>query len=334
MPTPLETLLNKQRIAADKADDFAVQRLVTNYQSMAKRLKPRIDALEQYLLRLKLEENYSVQTVEKSPIFNNLMDEIDAELSDYSSYLAAEIRSDTGRAVLAGILSGATLLQFLFGEIEPNQPNSDDVALQVLSSYLENGSPLMNKIRGMNGNAEAIRDMILEGVTVGRNPLTIARMIVEDVLGVGLSDAMRWTRTAQLYSYRWGTLSDYEANSDVVKGWIWQANLDADTCMSCISLHGKVFGLEEGVANDHYNGRCFMIPYIPGATDQFANPNAGKEFFDELPTQSQEALMGKGKYEAFQAGKFEFDQLSTFYESDTFGLMRYETPLKDLVQSE
>jgi hypothetical protein len=41
--------------------------------------------------------------------------------------------------------------------------------------------------------------------------------------------------------------------------------------------------------------------------------------------------MGQGKYDAYTAGKFQFDQLSKEYANDVFGTMRSETPLKDLV---
>ena len=44
--------------------------------------------------------------------------------------------------------------------------------------------------------------------------------------------------------------------------------------------------------------------------------------------------MGEGKYEAYSAGQFEFSQLSREKEDEVYGLMRTETPLKDLVPDE
>ena len=42
-------------------------------------------------------------------------------------------------------------------------------------------------------------------------------------------------------------------------------------------------------------------------------------------------MMGQGKFDAWKAGQFTFDKLSREVENDIYGLMRSETPLKDLV---
>ena len=42
-------------------------------------------------------------------------------------------------------------------------------------------------------------------------------------------------------------------------------------------------------------------------------------------------MMGAGKYDAWKDGKFDFNALSKEHENDVFGLMRSETPLKDLI---
>lgn len=321
------------RAAAEKADMVTLERIISAYGELTIRLQPFIDALQ---ARLETGDYTSAQ-VEKLPEFKRLIKAVEDELEDYSAYLAVEVKADIPRSAGSGLENALFILALALGISTKDAAtlfNSSVDPLGVLAGYLEEGSPLMERIRGMAGfGAESIRDLILEGVGLGKNPLDIARMIVEQGLGVSLTSAMRWTRTAQLYSYRWATASIYQANSDVVKGWIWWAELDDSVCMSCVSLHGKVFALEDGIADDHYNGRCAMIPYIPGATDEFANPGAGKEWFDGLSEQEQRAMMGAGKYEEYNNNSdFNFDALSKMTDDPIFGTMRVETSLSELMK--
>ncbi|NTU61680.1 MAG: radical SAM protein [Caldiserica bacterium] len=104
--------------------------------------------------------------------------------------------------------------------------------------------------------------------------------------------------------------------------------------LSLLEMYRQVgnLQLEDGIANDHHNGRCDMLPYVPGVTDEYANPKAGQEWFDGLSEQQQRDLMGPGKYEAYKEGAFEFSQLSKFYEDPVYGTMRVETPLNELIK--
>lgn len=330
MITPADIL--KLRASAEKADMAVINQIIKQYSDLSRRLQPYINALTNAI-----QPEMSAAQVQRLSEYKSLIDAIEEELDDFSGALVTAVKSETQRAAEFGIRDGVTLLALALG-VSTRQAASvlsaqDDEVLSVLADYLDNSAPLMKRIRGIAQNASGlVADIIKEGVALGRNPLTIAREIVNRGLGVGLTDAMRWTRTVQLYSYRWGTASLYQANSDVVKGWIWWAELDDKVCMSCVSLHGKVFGLEDGIANDHYNGRCAMIPYVPGMTDEYANPNAGREWFDDLSETQQRDLMGRGKYEAYQDGAFEFDQLSKAHNDEVYGTMRLETPLKELIQ--
>jgi hypothetical protein len=176
-------------------------------------------------------------------------------------------------------------------------------------------------------NAQNVAEKILEGVSLGYNPKKIAG-IIRDELGGGLTDALRMTRTVQLWSYREATRANYINNSDVIEGWIWYADLPGEPCMACIAEHGSFHTLDETL-DDHYNGRCTMIPVVagmPGIVDQ-----TGEDWFNELPESQQRGLMGDSKYEAWKENKFEFGQLATKHSDDVYGQMTTETALKDLL---
>jgi hypothetical protein len=171
-------------------------------------------------------------------------------------------------------------------------------------------------------------DAIIEGVSIGFNPRKIASAI-QDAFGGGLTDALRNTRTVQLYAYRDSARANY-MTSGAVSGWIWYAELDADTCMACVSEHGTFHELAEKL-DGHYNCRCSPIPVVEGLTEDV---QGGQAWFDGLSEAEQKNMMGPGKYDAYKAGLFEFSALSNQQDNEIYGTMRTETALKDLVPTE
>jgi SPP1 gp7 family putative phage head morphogenesis protein len=339
----LEQTAARLRKQATQADAAAMERIITAHTDMDKALMPYIDALTAAMERdIARGIELTRAHVERMPEYRRLMDAIETELDDYSTYMSGEVKTDARRSGGAGLATGALLLLAALGDggvpakiardaTQPPPPG----ALDFLDDYLDPDGPLMTKIKNLSPYySDAIRQLILDGVGSGLNPLTIAKNIIDNGLGMSLTDAMRWTRTVQLYSYRWANAASYQANSEIVKGWIWYAELDDKTCMSCISLHGKVFTLEDGIPNDHYNGRCAMLPYIPGITDDIVKPGAGREWFEGLPDESQQRQMGYSKWEAWNDEKFGWDDLSVFHADDVFGDMRTEPSLKELLSNE
>jgi SPP1 gp7 family putative phage head morphogenesis protein len=166
---------------------------------------------------------------------------------------------------------------------------------------------------------------IIDGVGSGYNPRKIADAI-EGAFGGGLTDALRNTRTVQLWSYRESARANYQA-SGVVDGWIWWAELDADTCEACVAEHGSIHDLDEQL-DGHYNCRCAPIPFIEGVTPEVGT---GEDYFNGLSEDEQKSMLGPGKYDAFKAGKFEFSQLAKQVPNEIYGTMRQAASLKDLV---
>jgi hypothetical protein len=203
--------------------------------------------------------------------------------------------------------------------------NAPPDALSFLAEYLAKLAPKIDALSSYH--ASEIATGILDMVAQGKNPRDIATWIT-DAYGMGLTDSMRMTRTAQLYSYRQANNAVQVANSDVLEGVVWSAELDDRVCMSCVALNGQVFPVGT-LANDHHNGRCAMLP-IPKGTD---NPitQTGEEWFTAQSEATQKSMMGDSKWQAWQDGKFSFNQLSTTHEDDVFGSMYTEASLKSLL---
>jgi hypothetical protein len=96
-------------------------------------------------------------------------------------------------------------------------------------------------------------------------------------------------------------------------------------------MHGTRHSADE-VLDDHYNGRCSMIPIT------ITNPNpdieSGLEWFGKLDEDKQREILGDSKYEAWKDGKFDLDQLTHQKDEPVYGTMRVERSLKSLLGEE
>ena len=202
-------------------------------------------------------------------------------------------------------------------------------------------SPLRQQLQEKYGEwtAQQVERHLTDGIAAGMNPLRIAALLesnLQEGLGSGLTSALSTIRTAQIKSYQTANHAVYRENSNIVKGWYWHAELGPRTCLSCISLHGSFHTLDETL-NDHDQGRCAALPspitYADLGLDiseDTTPPESGEDWFNRQPESTQREMMGAGKYDAWQKGKFEFGQLSRDYEHPAYGTLRREATLGEL----
>ena len=107
----------------------------------------------------------------------------------------------------------------------------------------------------------------------------IAQIATAISLGINLATQQATRRTTQ-------TLTQQIQN----QGWQWVAQLDKNTCRSCIMHHGEKH--LTGELHSHPNCRCVMAPLISQYPD-ITTRNSGREWFDSLDFDSQvEAIAG------------------------------------------
>lgn len=328
-------LIKAQKQRIDALDAETMQKLIDAYQTIYRRLAGDIDAL-----LLAIEKAGGTMTrgqLIKLAQYQRLMVDLERELTRYSAYVETEISMAAWAIMYMGSNDAQNLLKL---SLEGTGINASVLkilwpeAIEKLLGYLEPGGPLMSKVAGMTGWAvEKVREAIISGVGMGKNPLTTARELakgIEGALGMNLTDSMRMMRTVQLYSYREANRANFLANSDVVKGWIWYAELDDVCCMSCVAMHGTFHTLDETL-DDHHNGRCTMLPVTYTMDQENVVNQTGEDWFKSLGESDQRKMMGPGKFEAWKEGKFELNQIPVQKEDDVYGLMRTEASLKELL---
>jgi hypothetical protein len=185
-------------------------------------------------------------------------------------------------------------------------------------------------------HAEKIADAVLSAVATGRNPNETAA-IIKHYLTVSkrpLVDAVRLTRTTQLYAARTGNNAIYQRTG--VSFWIWSAAIGDDrTCLACIVMHGTEHPVTE-ILNDHHQGRCAPIPKTPkweelGFTGGEIQIQTGADWFKNQPDDVQQRIMGNAMFEAWRDGKFRLGQVVGTYHNDIFGEMRRKRSLKEIL---
>lgn len=327
-------LAEKYRNALLKNDMAALDQVIKAFQTLYKDLAGRVQELAEYIASV---DKITPAMIRKLSLYHRIMEETEAELTKFGNYAEVVIKQHAAEAVAMGGVHAKNITRILtaYGGIEAKWMSLNPEAVVSLMGFLQKDSALYKRLAYSAGEkVELIKNKFIELVAIGDNPKTIARKIVQqygETMGMSLTDAMRMTRTAQLYAYRESTLAHYRANSDIISGWIWWAELEG-ACMSCVAMHGTRHTLDEHL-NDHHNGRCTMLPILKYSPANISD-SAGLDWYEQQAEQIQKDKMGDARYAAWKEGKFVFSQLSTEYDNDVYGKMRGEASLKNILGGE
>ena len=320
-------LARKFREALVKRDMAVLQDLIETYQSMYATLQDKITLLTDALAMM---ENPSVGGLRRLDRYKDFIKQVEVELTKYQNYVEIQIRKAVSEEVLAGTTDARRLVMALGDEavISGRWNNLNPSVIETVLGFTREDGALFQRLSKIAPTtAKSVANALVENIGLGKNPRTIAGIITKQ-MGVALTDALRMTRTVQVYAYREANRASYIANSDVVTGWYWMSALDAETCTACIAMHGT-FHTNDETLDDHYNGMCTMIPAVIGGKSPLEQ--TGEDWFKSQPEEKQRQYMGDTKYEAWKEGKFEFSALSSQHDDDVYGTMRGEATLKDLI---
>jgi SPP1 gp7 family putative phage head morphogenesis protein len=326
MPDGINEWAESFRAAVIRRDAAALGRLVRAYSDIASSLRDSIEFLAEEIGQMDAPTRAQVLRLQR---YSSLLDDAARQLTDFQGFARIEMTQGARDLIAMGEDHARRLAAVQFGDIGVavgfNRLPTD--AIETLLGYLAPGSPLSRRLQVLApATVERMSSMLLEGVALGFNPRKLARQISQ-ALGLGLSDALRMTRTVQLYSYREASRASYIANSDVVEGWIWFAHLDGNVCPACVAMHGSFHTNDEGL-NGHHNCRCTPVPVVVGRDIDVGDAEA---WFKEQPEEVQQAIMGKGRLAAFNQGQFSLSDVVGTHQDEVYGEMRIAVPLKDLL---
>lgn len=350
MPTPTAIEASnkfRQRLLQQEAD--AITRMGRIYARIYQSLLGEIDDLADdiWLLQKSGEKVNLIKMARLQRIKRQVAD----EAARFGVVAQGEIENIRAQAIQQGIDDAIALidasLPVLPGDVRRTLINSltrlPADAVEQAAGLLAADSPLMGRLEEAYGFevADLVEMHIIDGIAVGQNPRTIAAALsrnLQSSLGTGLNWVATTVRTAQIKSYQLANHATYQANSAIVPNWVWVSSLDIRTCMSCIAKHGSVHPVTETM-QDHHNGRCAPLPQTISYRDLGINlPDPvspfppGEEWFNRQPDVIKRTMLGPGKFEAWQSGKFKFADLSVPYDDGVYGQMFREATLKELVK--
>lgn len=337
--SPLIAQVMKYRSRLDRQSSADIARLIEAYKALALRLKDKVDLLTSDIAQIGI-ENITRADIAKMARYKDLINSIQTELAQYDSYLVIEL-DRIANAALAQAELDIQALTRLSAMLYDKDGNALDVlqivggfnklpveSIKNLIGFLDPEGPLFQRILALAPlYAQSIAAKILEAVGLGYSPFKLGRMITNE-LGLGLSDAIRWARTTQMWTYRETTRASMAANQDVLDGWVWFAQLDGNTCGACLSEHGKVHPITD-MLDGHWNCRCDMLPLTKGRDNPIEQ--SGEAWFNSQDEATQKQIMGETKWQAYKDGKFTFDQLGIHRDDNVFGTMWTEQSLKNLL---
>lgn len=270
-----------------------------------------------------------------------LQAQIEAELRRFGAYAAESTTGLQSRAVEAARRHSAALVDLAAGVrpvgIEAPFDVLPTAALQDLVGFAADGSPLREVYGEIAGGvADRVTDTMVSAVSAGLGPRETARLIRRQ-FGTGLARALLVSRTETLRAYREAAHRNYEANSDVVEGWIWYATLGPRTCAACFAMHGSFHELKEHMAS-HPNCRCTPVPAVkPWKALGYNIPDnrpvieSGETAFARLTAQEQERVLGKAAFAAYRSGAVGLVDFAGRRHSDDWGTTLARRSLQDIL---
>lgn len=360
-PTAIEAA-QKFRRRLEKQEAASFQRMSTLYSRILLSMRDEVRKLAGDVANATVDaETITVSRDGKSLVVNRktvelvrlqrILNQVEKQVIRFGGTVEAEVSLVQIRAIDQASNDALKLLEFSLPDLPPDLRRAITAsfiqlpagAIEAAAGLLGDDSPLSQKLRRDFGEAvqRQVERHLLDGIAYGRNPRIIARKLfknLEDSAGVGLKWAMTTVRTAQIKSFQLATHASYQANSHVIKGWVWLSARDSRTCLSCIRMHGTRHPLEE-ILRDHHAGRCTPVPQtityadlgIEGTGEKPPKIQPGENWFKQQPRATQKAMMGPGMYAAWREGAFKFEDLSQKYSDPVYGELFRQASLKDLL---
>lgn len=338
----------RQQLLQQEAE--AEDALNTAYTHVLKSIQPALDKLyDQMVSAMAGGEKIPLNWLVESQRLENIKKLIASQFDHYGNLTQLQVGQLQHMAVTLGQEAAQALLQstvpvgvsWTFGV-----PSLE--ALKDLIGATQAGSPLADLFSGFG--AEAARNTgnaLVRGLAMGNNPRQVARD-VQQALGVSRNRALTISRNEMNRAYRGSNMETYRANSDVVGQWRWTCSLSARSCAACIFQDGTLHDLDEEL-DEHCCGRCTPVPVtkswedILGGlgidTSDIENTSPiddmprGSDWFYEQDEATQIQILGTKKYNAWQNGDFQLEDIVGHSHDDTWGDSIYEKSLKELVNA-
>lgn len=329
MPDPAVIIAARQF----KADLLAretrqMHTMARRWLQLERALEGQIDALAQEVARIRADGGtVTRETLFAMDRYHRLLAQLQVELVRYSDYAADLIETEQRRYAALGIDHASTTIELAgprtIGTAFDRLPVD---AVEYAVGMVADGTPLQTYLRATWGDAAVgMTDELLRATALGQNPRQTAKRMADGTTR-SLNRMLNTARTEQLRIYRESQRAQYQA-SGVVTGMRRISARDSRVCLSCLVRDGELLRLDEVMA-EHPSGRCSTVPVVEGMPEltwQF-----GRDWLLTQSPTTQQAIMGKGRYDAWRAGYFGLEDAVRVHHDDVWGDSLQVAPLRDL----
>lgn len=338
--TEAERKAAAQRKARGIAERATRKDLVSAYEDAWKRIRTRLDAIAAEMADAKK----SGRTIRPSWLIEEhrlekLANDIEASFGSFIDFSERRITEEQMRAALQGRDDAADIIRASLPTSGGFTPAFPTVPFEEMVGRLSSGATLGEHLASIVPRTaiDGVRAALIQGIALGQNPRKVARAM-RDAGGLPLARALTIARTEVLGVYRESTRRTYAANSDVLTGWQWHSALDKRTCPVCWSMHGTMHKPDESL-DSHPSCRCAMLPVtkpwsqlgFAGVPETRVTLEKGADIFARQSDALKRAVLGPGKFKAYQEGKLSLSDLVVRTRSKVWGKGRRERSLRDVL---
>ena len=342
MPDPTPAILESARRFRQQLlarERRAASAMVRYYGDTWRRLQPEIRRLRVEIDGMRAAgEDVSVARIGRLDRLRSIEAQAQQQLLQFTEYADGAIRGAEREAIAAAERDAPALMRAAYPLDAPITIMFDRMpreAVENLVGFLQDGSPLADLLADAVGDAaDNFASTMVTGMAAGWNPRRLAR-ILRSEFGMGLTQALKISRTEQIRAYGAATLHAFQT-SGVCLGWERLAALSPRTCMACIMLDGKRYALDEPM-DDHVQGRCAMIPIMKSYKEMgltIEEPDfvreKGQDWFLRQDEATQRNMM-KQLYDPWKEGAFTLDSIPKLTQDETWGDSWSPAPLQELV---
>lgn len=313
-----------------RREQFQMQEMGRRWLDLERSLESRIAALaEQFDRRRANGETLTRGALFRMERYQALLAQLQTELRSYTDYAAPLIEGQQRDYARLAIQHAATAIDAsVTTHIGTGFDRLPIEAVEHMVGLAGDGSPLRTLlVDAWPDAAEGLTRELIRSTALGANPRETARRMADGTTRT-LTRMLVISRTEPMRVYRQTAIEQYKA-SGVVRGFRRLATRSNHTCLACIMRDGEFFELEKEFT-EHVAGRCTPVPVVIGVPA--IQWQKGPDWFMQQSPETQQSIMGKGRYTAWKAGQFDLDSAVQTVRNDTWGDSIQVRPLRELTQ--
>lgn len=323
-PTPPYPLVVRQMVqfkaALFAAEAAQVAEMAGRWLEIESQLQGAFDALA-LEIQIMIERGESVKPwkIARMERYRALLTQVQDQLEAYTDYSETRIKQGQLDWIVRGLKDAVEAIRGYFttyGKIAGAFDLLPVAAIEQMVGLAGDGSPLRALlVKSWPDAIDGLTNALIDAIALGKNPRDTARAMREG-FGVGFDRSLRIARTEQLRAYREANRQQYQA-SGLVEGYKRLSGRDTRVCAGCLMVdNGQIYPLDY-TFEAHPQCRCTLVPVVTGLP--VVTWQDGASWFMAQTPADQKTILGPGRFEAWQAGEFELQDVVRRDWDETWG---------------